>query len=161
MPRYIVSEEPYRTSPETGEARDPGRLSGSEPPIQVFQRIGGFHGPPPRLGMPKAYLPTLQTPGFPGLASQEGVTGPLFSPDHRLQKEAEGRPVELFVGRDRSIGIEEKLPPYRDNPRITGERQELREGREKLHDLDSCGDGSASPFGGILPTGARMNVPGY
>jgi hypothetical protein len=82
----------------------------------------------------------------------------LFSPDHRLQQEAERGPVELVIGGDRGLGIEQELPPNRDHLSLAGEGLEFWEGRKKLHDSHGREMDPPRVRRPKPPAGARLNV---
>jgi hypothetical protein len=82
----------------------------------------------------------------------------LFSPDHRLQQEAEGRPVKLVIGGDRGLGVEQELPPHRDHPSLPGQGLEFWEGRKELHDSHGRETDPLGVPGPNPPAGARLNV---
>jgi hypothetical protein len=84
----------------------------------------------------------------------------LFTPDDRLQQEAEGGLVELFVGCDGGVGVEEEFSPHRNHPGVTGQLLELREGRKTLHELDGYGKAPSVPDAATMPNGASLNVLG-
>jgi hypothetical protein len=85
----------------------------------------------------------------------------LFSPDHRLQKEAEVRFGQLVIRSNRGRRVEEELQPYGDHTGVSGKLAEVGERGEVLHRGTENGGRIASQAKENIWVGVEMNVLGH